>query len=76
MIIHSNLSKMKSIILPACLQGNYRNSLGEFRNTSCGVFATERVKLELFSDCQHLTWLLSATLTDFQVHFNIHPQLN
>ena len=30
MIIHSNLSQMKNKILPNCLQGNYRGSLGEF----------------------------------------------
>ena len=32
MIIHSNLSKMKNKILPSNLQGNYRDSLGEFSN--------------------------------------------
>ena len=32
LIIHSNLSKMKNKILPTCLQGNYRDSLGEFSN--------------------------------------------
>ena len=37
MIIHSNLSEMKNKILPTCLQGNYRNSLGEFRNISNGA---------------------------------------
>ena len=44
MIIHNNLSEMKNRILPTCLRGNYRNSLGEFSNTSCGVFGAERVK--------------------------------
>ena len=45
MIIHSNLSKMKNKILPTCLQGNYRDSLGEFNNTrmSYGMFRAERV---------------------------------
>ena len=43
MIIHSNLSKTKNKILPTCLQGNYRDSLGEFSNTSYGVFGAERV---------------------------------
>ena len=38
MIFHSNLSKIKDKILPTCLQGNYRDSLGEFSNTSYGVF--------------------------------------
>ena len=33
MIIHSDLSKMKSIILPTCLEGNYRDNLGEFNKT-------------------------------------------
>ena len=48
MIIHSNLSKMKNEILPTCLQGNYRNSLGEFRKTSHGVLGAERVNQVLF----------------------------
>ena len=31
MIVYSNLSKMEHKILPAtCLEGNYRDSLGEF----------------------------------------------
>ena len=29
MIIHSILSKIKKKIIPPCLQGNYRNTLGE-----------------------------------------------
>ena len=37
---------MKNKILPTCLRGNYRDSLGEFSNTSCGVFGAERVKQE------------------------------
>ena len=44
MIIHSSLSKMKNHILSNCLQGNYRGNLGEFSNTSDGVFGAERVK--------------------------------
>ena len=36
--IHSNLAKIKNKILPTSLQGNYRDSLGEFSSTSCGVF--------------------------------------
>ena len=32
MVIHSNLSKMKNLILPTYLQGNYRDRLGEFSN--------------------------------------------
>ena len=43
-IIHSNLSEMKNKILPTSLQGNYRDSLGEFNNTSYGVFVAKRVK--------------------------------
>ena len=39
MIIHSKLSKMENKILSTCLQENYRNSLGEFSNTSYGVFS-------------------------------------
>ena len=44
MIIHSNLSKMKNKILPICLEGNYRGSLGEFSNTLHGVLGADRVK--------------------------------
>ena len=44
MIIHSNLSKMKNKFLPTCLQGNYRDSLGEFSNTSYGMLEAERVE--------------------------------
>ena len=47
MIIHSNSSKMKNKILPTCLQGDYRDSLGEFNNTSRGMFVAERVKIQL-----------------------------
>ena len=36
--IHSTLSKIKKKIVPTCLQGNYRGSLGEFGNTSYGLF--------------------------------------
>ena len=43
MIIHSNISKMKNKVLPSCLQGNYRDGLGEFSCTSYGVFGAERV---------------------------------
>ena len=45
MIIHSNLSKMKNKIVPTCLQGNYKDSLGEFSNRSHGVFGAKRVNL-------------------------------
>ena len=37
-IIHSNLSKMKNKILPICLQGNYRDSLGGFNNNYVRVY--------------------------------------
>ena len=43
MIIHSNLSKMKNKFLPTCLQGNNRDSLGEFSNTSHGELGAGRV---------------------------------
>ena len=43
MIIHRCFSKMKNKILLTCLQGNYRDSLGEFSNKSYGVFGAERV---------------------------------
>ena len=44
MIIQSNLSKMNNIILATCLQGNYRDRLGEFSYTSYGVFGAESFK--------------------------------
>ena len=44
MILHSNLFEMKSQILLTCLQGNYRDSLGELSNASYGVFGAEKVK--------------------------------
>ena len=46
MIIHSNLSEMKNKILPTCSQGNYRDILGEFSNTSHGVFEAERINIQ------------------------------
>ena len=51
MIIHSNLSKMKNNILPTCLQGNHRDSLGEFSDMPYGVFGAvgNKVFSRLFS---------------------------
>ena len=46
MVIHNNLTKMKNKILPTCLQGNYRDNLEEFGNTSYGVFGAAGVKLQ------------------------------
>ena len=43
MIIHSNFSKMKNKIRLTYLQGNNKDSLGEFSNTSYGKFGVERV---------------------------------
>ena len=40
---HSNLSKMKTKILPTYLQGNYGDSLGEFCNISYCVFGAKRL---------------------------------
>ena len=45
MIIH--LSKMINKILPTCLQGYYRYSLGKFSCTPYVVFGAERVKMLL-----------------------------
>ena len=42
-ITHNNFAKMKNTILPTCLQRSYRDSLGEFSNTSCGTLRGERV---------------------------------
>ena len=51
MIVLSTLSKIKNKILSTCLQGNCRDSLGEFVNTSyiClySVFEGEKVKMML-----------------------------
>ena len=44
MIICRKQSKMKNKILPACLQGNYGDSLGEFSSTQYGIVGAERVK--------------------------------
>ena len=38
---------MKNEIFTVCLQGRYRDSLGQFSNTSCGVFGAERVDIYL-----------------------------
>ena len=69
MIIHSNLSEIKSKILPTCLQGKYRHSLGEFSKTSYGVLGTERVKaLSLHVVVDHL--IKSSSLKQyFDNHF-------
>ena len=46
-LILSSLSEMKNKFLPICLQGNYRDSLGEFSNMSYmyDMFGAERVKI-------------------------------
>ena len=38
------LSTMKNKILPTCLQGNFRDSFGQFNNMSYVVSGAERVK--------------------------------
>ena len=43
MIIHSNLPKIMKNLL-TCLQGNYRDSSGEFCNTTYGVFGAGRFR--------------------------------
>ena len=45
MTIHSNLFKLKSKILPTCLQRNYRNSLWKLGNASYECLGRLRVKL-------------------------------
>ena len=45
MIRHRNLFEMKNKLLLTCVQGNYRDSLGEFSNRSCGALGAERFKL-------------------------------
>ena len=44
MIMCSTLSKMKNKILPTYLQGNYRDSLGEFSSISYDIFGAEIIK--------------------------------
>ena len=43
MIIQSKFTQMKNKILSTCLQGSYRNSLGELSNTSNDVLGAARV---------------------------------
>ena len=48
---------MKNKILPISLQGNYKDTLGEFSNISCGVFGAGRVNniiLTLFVSCWYI----------------------
>ena len=76
MIIHKLYMtiKMKNKPLPTCfnVQGNYRASLGEFSNTSCDVFRTERDNDSLvkrfFCDILHChkNWY-PAFIVQFQV---------
>ena len=47
MIIHNNLFTMKSKFFPTCLQVYYRDSLGEFSNTSAGVFGGEQAIINM-----------------------------
>ena len=65
MIIHSNLAEMKNKILPTCLQGNYRDSLGELNSTSYTVLWAERVYTV------HLLILRNTSHT----HCNLIPRL-
>ena len=58
MIIHSNLlAKIKNKILPISLQGNNRDSQGEFSNTSYGVLRAERVKHSEIIPSDILHWI-------------------
>ena len=47
MINNNNLFKMKNKTLPTCLQGNYRDSLGEFSNRSYGMFVADHERFRL-----------------------------
>ena len=64
MVIHTycNLSKMKNKILLTCLQGNYRDSLGEFSNMSYGVFMAERYSISKVLQCSVLNCILSVMI--------------
>ena len=46
---YSNQCNKKNKIPLTCLQGNCGDSLGEFSNTSYGVFGAERVNITFFS---------------------------
>ena len=45
MIEINKLSKVKSTVITTCLQGNYRDSLGEFSTMSYGVSRAESVRV-------------------------------
>ena len=57
MVIHCNLSKMKNKFLPTCLQGKYRDSLGEFSNVLYYMFWAERL-----IRCCKGTWLIALKI--------------
>ena len=63
MILHRNLSKIKNKYLPTCLQGKYRDSLGEFSNTSYGVFG---VYFQVLRACHQQEW--KARLEHMRAH--------
>ena len=45
---------MKNKNLPTCLQGNSRDSLGEYDNTSYSMFGAEGVKIPISLKSSHL----------------------
>ena len=62
----SNISEMKNKILPACLQGNYRDSFGEFSTVAClglqkATFGPQ-LNFNLKSQNASLTLILTLTL--------------
>ena len=68
LIIHTNLSKMKNKILPTCVKGNYRDSLGEFSDKLCQMAclglrrftkSTAQCLLTISSWVQGQTWSCS-----------------
>ena len=72
MIIYSNLAKMEKQILSSCLQGSYRDSLGEFSNASYGVFRAERVNV--LSRKQKLVKLQIYGINRSKQHFRMHAR--
>ena len=62
---------MKNKILPTRLQGNYRNSLGGFSNTSHGLFAAERVRNDREANTKHGP--VVRNLDNFKQRVNPYP---
>ena len=69
-----NLSKMKNKILPACLQGNYRDSLGEFTVVYVIHTGTWHVGLRGLTSCPLNIWP-SHIISCLEVKFRIYMEV-